>query len=90
MYATAKPYHFSVMCLAAMGKIEEATIIVSQLVEEHPLNADLLIIRARLCYKDKTKVIYSNEFFFLIQNVRLSREESLNLSNRLLDLLHGT
>ena len=50
-------YHCSVLCLTAMGRIEEATIIISQLIEDHPHNADLLIIRARLCYKDKKKVV---------------------------------
>jgi len=53
---------FSILCLTALNKIEEATILITQLIEQYPRNADLLIIRARLYYKDKEKV-YMNLFF---------------------------
>ncbi len=53
---------FSILCLTALNKIEEATILITQLIEQYPQKADLLIIRARLYYKDKEKV-YMNLFF---------------------------
>ncbi len=39
-----------------MNKIDEASTLITQLIEQYPQNADLLIIRARLYYKDKEKV----------------------------------
>ncbi|CAF3399092.1 unnamed protein product [Rotaria socialis] len=47
---------YSILCLTALNKIDEASTLVTQMIEQYPENADLLIIRARLFYKDKTKV----------------------------------
>jgi hypothetical protein len=46
----------SILCLTALNKIDEASTLITQLIEQYPHNADLLIIRARLYYKDKEKV----------------------------------
>jgi len=51
-----KKFSFSILCLTVLNKIEEASILVTQLIEQYPQHADLLIIRARLYYKDKDKV----------------------------------
>ncbi len=47
---------FSILCLTALNKIDEATTLITQLIEQYPQNPDLLVIRARLYYKDKEKV----------------------------------
>jgi tetratricopeptide (TPR) repeat protein len=47
---------YSILCLTALNKIEEASTLITQLIEQYPQNADLLIIRARLYYKDKEKL----------------------------------
>ena len=47
---------FSILCLTALNKIDEASTLVTQLIEQYSQNADLLIIRARLYYKEKAKV----------------------------------
>jgi len=49
-------YFFSILCLTALNKIDEASTLITQLIDQYPQNADLLIIRARLYFKDKTKV----------------------------------
>ncbi|CAF3692833.1 unnamed protein product, partial [Rotaria sordida] len=46
---------YSILCLTALNKIEEASTLVTQMIEQYSQNADLLIIRARLYYKDKDK-----------------------------------
>jgi len=55
---------YSILCLTALNKIDEATTLITQLIEQYPRNADLLIIRARLYYKDKNKV-YIGFFSYL-------------------------
>ncbi len=52
-----------------MNKIDEASTLITQLIEQYPQNADLLIIRARLYYKDKDKVDISIYFQLLISFV---------------------
>lgn len=47
---------YSILCLTALSKIDEASTLITQLIDQYPQNADLLIIRARLYFKDKTKV----------------------------------
>ena len=49
--------------------MDEATILITQMIEEYPQNADLLIIRARLYYKDKTKVLMKIFYFILFMNI---------------------
>ena len=44
------------LCLTALNKMDEATALINQMIEDYSENADLLIIRARLYYKDKAKV----------------------------------
>lgn len=63
--------HFSILCLTALNKIDEAGTLVNQLIEQYPQNADLLIIRARLSYKEKSKVS---------QYARLSYDDEINCS----------
>jgi hypothetical protein len=48
-----------------LNKIDEASTLITQLIEQYPQNADLLIIRARLYYKDKNKVYIKIYFSFL-------------------------
>ncbi|UJR33398.1 hypothetical protein I4U23_020845 [Adineta vaga] len=47
---------YSVLCLTALDKIDEAIALINQMIEDYSDNADLLIIRARLYYKDKAKL----------------------------------
>ncbi len=54
---------FSVLCLKALKKMDEATALITQMIEDYPENPDLLIIRARLNYKDKNKVFIKIFFF---------------------------
>ncbi len=66
---------FSILCLKALNKIDEASTLITQLIEQYPQNADLLIIRARLYYKDKNKVyikIYFSLFFCLQRNKNMN------------------
>jgi hypothetical protein len=46
-----------------LNKIDEASTLITQMIEQYPQNADLLIIRARLYFKDKTKVIIISIFY---------------------------
>lgn len=59
-------FFFSILCLTALNKIDEASTLITQLIEQYPQNADLLIIRARLYYKDKNKVNIKIYFCFLM------------------------
>ena len=49
-------FFFSIHCLTALNKIDEASTLITQMIEQYPQNDDLLIIRDRLYYKDNTKV----------------------------------
>lgn len=65
----------SILCLTALNKIDEASTMITQMIEQYPQTADLLIIRARLYFKDKTKVnsfhrSYSFLDFIFTQNLR--------------------
>lgn len=44
------------LCLTALNKMDDAIALINQMIEDYSENADLLIIRARLYFKDKTKV----------------------------------
>jgi hypothetical protein len=61
---------YSILCLTALNKIDEATTLITQLIEQYPRNADLLIIRARLYYKDKNKVYIVFFFLFIYEEKR--------------------
>jgi tetratricopeptide (TPR) repeat protein len=65
---------FSVLCLTALNKMDEATALITQMIEEYPANADLLIIRARLYYKDKNKV-FIKIFFFPLSTFTRKKEQ---------------
>ncbi|CAF0762254.1 unnamed protein product [Didymodactylos carnosus] len=47
---------YSILCLNAINKVEEATTLISQIIEQYPQNPDLLIVRARLYYREKSKL----------------------------------
>ncbi|CAF0785881.1 unnamed protein product [Rotaria sp. Silwood1] len=55
---------YSILCLTALNKIDEASTLITQMIEQYPQNADLLIIRARLYYKDKNKVFIEELCYF--------------------------
>ena len=44
------------LCLTALNTMVKGTALNNQMIEDYSENADLLIIRARLYYKDKAKV----------------------------------
>lgn len=72
---------FSILCLTALNKIDEACALVTQMIEQYPQTADLLIIRARLYFKEKTKVkirlfsLFKRKDFEVFQSIVRSLEQ---------------